>query len=333
LNTEKKNITLRALLNNACFKVLFYAVIAFSIANNDAKSQDTVKITVREARQLLSPVRTNDEIYTFTKCFNKDVPTSDCRGWLKFPEENTTDVVFADRGVQNEGSMQEPAYLLSIEKKKLTLVGEWKAKWYKNTQKTLLVLEYELNDNLDPVSLTISLTTGKRKVTTSLTIASEESQRSIKDFIKTTSVYQSSGFVFVEIKKIDSTEIIKKQELEKQKLRLDSIERERKNAEEAKRVLQKRKEDSIRTEEQKKTEAARINKQRYTDSLNLTKQKQADSIKLAKQKTDEELKLKNQKTADSLRIVNEKKLRTADSLSAIKKQQADSIKLANQKAA
>ena len=313
--------------------MLFYSIISFFSVINAAISQDTVKITVKEARQLLSPVRTNDEIYTFTKCFNKEVPTSDCRGWLKFPEENTTDVVYADRGAQNEGSMQEPAYLLSIENKKLTLVGEWKAKWYKNTQKTLIILEYQLNDNLDPVSLNISLTTGKRKVTTSLNIASKESQRSIKDFIKTTSVYQSSGFVFVETKQIDSTEIIKKQELEKQKLRIDSIERERKNTEEARRVLQKRKEDSIRTEDQKKTEAARIIKQRYTDSLNLLKQKQADSVKLAKQKNDEEIKLNNQRTTDSLRVVNEKKLRIADSLNAIKKQQTDSLKLVNQKTA
>ncbi len=333
MTPRENNITSKALLNKPCLKVFFYFIIALFVTFYSAKSQDTVKITVREARQLLSPVRTNDEIYTFTKCFNKDIPTGDCRGWLKFPEENTTDVVYADRGVQNEGSMQEPAYLLSIEKKKLTLVGEWKAKWYKNTQKTLVILEYELDENLDPVSLNISLTVGKRKMTTSLTIASEESKKSIKDFIKTTPIYQSSGFVFVETKKIDSTEIIKKQEQEKQKTRLDSLERERKNAEEAKKVLQKRKDDSIRIEEQKKIEAERVIKQRYNDSINLIKQKQVDSVKLAKQKADEELKLKNERSADSLRIVNEKKLRTADSLNTIRKQQADSIKLASQKAA
>ncbi len=146
-------------MTNSYLKGSLYSIIAFFVTFTSGYSQDTVKITLKDARQLMSPVRTNDEIYTFTKCFNKDVPTGDCRGWLKFPEENTTDVVYADRGVQNEGSMQEPSYLLSIEKKKLTLVGEWKAKWYKNTQKTLILLEYDLDENLAPVYLNISLTT------------------------------------------------------------------------------------------------------------------------------------------------------------------------------
>ena len=300
------------------------------------KSGDTVKITQKEARKLLSPVRTNEMIYTFSECYYKDVLTNDCRGWIKFPEENVADITFADRGTQNEGTMQNPSYLLNLEKKRLTLIGEWKPKYYSSNQKVPLVLEYELSENLEPVALHITITTGKRKLITNIEIASKESRAVIKDFIKTTPDYQSGGFVFIESEQTDSVTLAKKKMEEEKQAYLDSLNYVRKKAEED-RIIKKRIADSIDLVKQKQADSTKLAKQRTADSLRLAtdlqKQRTADSLNNVKKQQADSIKLVNQRKADSIQLAKEQQKRTADSLNNVKRQQADSIRLANQRTA
>jgi len=330
------------------------SVIILLLSVFSAEAGDTVKITQKDARRLLSPVRTNEVIYTFTQCFNKDVPTNDCRGWIKFPEENIADVVYADKGIQNEGALQNCAYLLNIDGKKLTLVGEWKPKLYKSNQKTLIILDYDLNENLEPTSLSITISTGKRKMISLVGIESKESRSGIKEFIKTTTDYQASGFVFIEAKETDSITLAKKKAEEQKQVYFDSLNYVRKKAEEDRlnrkrisdsidqvklrqsdsaKAVNKRITDSIRISNQRTADSINAVKKREADSIRIINQRKADSIKIVTKKHEDSARLSKQRIADSIRIGGEQKLRTTDSINAVKKRQADSIRIVNQRKA
>jgi len=291
------------------------------------KAQDSIQLPAKDLRKVFNPVSDDDAIYSFTQCFNNNVRMAGCSGWFRFLKSNPSVVVYAYQNLQNEGIFSNPVYVLDFNKKKLILSGVWKPKGYKSTINYPLLLEYDLQPDLTPYFLTISITIKKTKLISELKIEAEESRKNIISFIESTPAYQSSGFISTRQRYQDSIRQLQLQKEEKRKAYLDSIAQKKRMEDDRIRLEQKKKSDSIQLVAEKRAEEIRLRKQIITDSVARVNKLKADSLIKEKEIANAILKEK-QRTADSIKTRNQQKL---DSIARRKKEVADSVQMLNQR--
>ena len=317
-----KNLILKiqSLYPVGIWKIQNCLLFLFVISVLNVSAQDTIKITQKEANLLISPMRTNDFIYDFTKCFFNDAEVANCKGWVQFPKVGLTDFTYAYQNVQNEGTLTDPGYVFNLNNRKFSMTANWKPKAFKTNKNTPVVLEYELNELLQPVTLNVIIILGKRKMIASISLFEVENKKVVSDFIQSTPAYQQSDFVRINKNKLDSARQAEEQIAIRKRAYEDSLLTEKKKAEEAIRLAQKKQQDSI-------IQVQKINEAK--------KKAYQDSMLLVKKKADEALQLEQKKKQDSLlqvqKINEEKKKAYQDSVAIEKKKADEIIRLAQKK--